>query len=107
MPPLSLLERHAFAKAETLTIFKRVWIWVIVGVGLGAALHGFVPDGWIASHLCRPMVVSAYMAVSHRHSLYSNATAVIPVMESLDCQWPARLGRHWHFNMSTVAAGFV
>ena len=50
-PSLSLAKRHAFAKEETLTIFKRVWLWVIVGVGLGAALHGFVPDGWLAAHL--------------------------------------------------------
>jgi uncharacterized membrane protein YraQ (UPF0718 family) len=50
-PHMSLSKRHAFAKDETLTIFKRVWLWVILGVGLGAALHGFVPDGWIASHL--------------------------------------------------------
>ena len=50
-PRLSLAKRHAFAKEETLTIFKRVWLWVIVGVGLGAALHGFVPDGWLAAHL--------------------------------------------------------
>ena len=48
---LSFKERHEFAKEESLEIFGRVWKWVIVGVGLGAALHGFVPDGWIEQHL--------------------------------------------------------
>ena len=41
---LSFSERHEFAKAEALEIFGRVWKWVIIGVGLGAALHGFVPE---------------------------------------------------------------
>jgi uncharacterized membrane protein YraQ (UPF0718 family) len=48
---LSFSNRHQFAKTEALEIFGRVWKWVIIGVGLGAALHGFVPDGWIAAHL--------------------------------------------------------
>ena len=48
---LSLKERHTFAKEEMLEIFGRVWKWVIIGVGLGSALHGFVPDGWIEEHL--------------------------------------------------------
>ena len=48
---MSIAERHDFAKTETLEIFGRVWIWVIIGVGLGAALHGFIPDGWIEQHL--------------------------------------------------------
>ena len=38
---LTASERHQFAKEESLEIFGRVWKWVIIGVGLGAALHGF------------------------------------------------------------------
>jgi uncharacterized membrane protein YraQ (UPF0718 family) len=75
---MSLSRRHAFAKDETLTIFKGVWFWVILGVGLGAALHGFVPDGRIAGQWWTvPVAVLAGIP------LYSNATGVIPVMESL------------------------
>ncbi|MEL7399825.1 MAG: permease, partial [Pseudomonadota bacterium] len=43
---LMFSERHQFARNETFEIFGRVWKWVILGVGLGAGLHGFVPDGW-------------------------------------------------------------
>lgn len=76
-PHMSLSKRHAFAKDETLTIFKRVWLWVILGVGLGAALHGFVPDGWIASHLGAGQWWSVPVAVLVGIPLYSNATGEI------------------------------
>ena len=104
-PSLSLAKRHAFAKDETLTIFKRVWIWVIVGVGLGAALHGFVPDGWIASHLGAGQWWSVPVAVLIGIPLYSNATAVNPVMESLIVNG-LPIGTTLAFCMSTVAASF-
>jgi hypothetical protein len=102
---LSLRERHQFAKAELFEIFSRVWKWVIIGVGLGAALHGFVPDGWIASHLGQGQWWSVPAAVLLGIPLYSNATGVIPVMESLITKG-LPVGTTLAFCMSTVAASF-
>lgn len=102
---LSLKERHAFAKAEMLDIFGRVWKWVIIGVGLGAALHGFVPDGWITEHLGDGQWWSVPASVLLGIPLYSNATGVIPVMESL-IQQGLPIGTTLAFCMSTVAASF-
>ncbi|AVJ83599.1 MULTISPECIES: permease [Enterobacter cloacae complex] len=102
---MSLSGRHAFAKDETLTIFKRVWFWVILGVGLGAALHGFVPDGWIASHLGAGQWWTVPVAVLAGIPLYSNATGVIPVMESLITNG-LPVGTALAFCMSTVAVSF-
>ena len=102
---LSLKERHAFAKEETLEIFGRVWKWVIIGVGLGSALHGFVPDGWIEDYLGNGQWWSVPSAVLLGIPLYSNATGVIPVMESLIKQG-LPIGTTLAFCMSTVAASF-
>jgi uncharacterized membrane protein YraQ (UPF0718 family) len=102
---LSLKERHNFAKEEMLEIFSRVWKWVIIGVGLGAALHGFVPDGWIQAHLGDGQWWSVPSAVLLGIPLYSNATGVIPVMESLITQG-LPIGTTLAFCMSTVAASF-
>ncbi|GHS73966.1 TPA: permease [Escherichia coli] len=102
---MSLSRRHAFAKDETLTIFKRVWFWVILGVGIGAALHGFVPDGWIASHLGAGQWWTVPVAVLAGIPLYSNATGVIPVMESLITNG-LPVGTALAFCMSTVAVSF-
>ncbi|EGL2796218.1 permease [Klebsiella pneumoniae] len=104
-PHMSLSKRHTFAKDETLTIFKRVWFWVILGVGLGAALHGFVPDGWIASHLGAGQWWTVPVAVLVGIPLYSNATGVIPVMESLITNG-LPVGTALAFCMSTVAVSF-
>lgn len=102
---LSLTERHRFAKDETLEIFGRVWKWVIIGVGLGAALHGFVPDGWIERYLGDGQWWSVPAAVLLGIPLYSSATGVIPVMESLIMNG-LPIGTTLAFCMSTVAASF-
>jgi uncharacterized membrane protein YraQ (UPF0718 family) len=104
-PVLSIKERHAFAKDETFDIFGRVWKWVIIGVGLGAALHGFVPDGWIEANLGDGEWWSVPSAVLLGIPLYSNATGVIPIMESLITQG-LPVGTTLAFCMSTVAASF-
>jgi uncharacterized membrane protein YraQ (UPF0718 family) len=102
---LSFMQRHQFAKDEMLEIFGRVWKWVIIGVSLGAALHGFVPDGWITEHLGDGQWWSVPAAVLLGIPLYSNATGVIPVMESLITQG-LPIGTTLAFCMSTVAASF-
>lgn len=103
--PLSLDERHQFAKAELFDILARVWKWVFIGVGLGAMLHGFVPDGWIEAHLGQGQWWSVPSAVVLGIPLYSNATGVIPVMESLITKG-LPVGTTLAFCMSTVAASF-
>ena len=102
---LSLKERHTFAKEEMFEIFGRVWKWVFIGVGLGAALHGFVPDGWLQQHLGAGQWWSVPAAVFLGIPLYSNATGVIPVMESLLTNG-LPIGTTLAFCMSTVAASF-
>ncbi|WP_434926267.1 permease [Shewanella sp. HL-SH8] len=102
---LTFKARHDFAKAELLDILTRVWKWVFIGVGLGAALHGFVPDLWFAANLGSGQWWSVPMAVLAGIPLYSNATGIIPVMESLIIKG-LPLGTTLAFCMSTVAASF-
>ncbi|CCK77649.1 Permease [Oleispira antarctica RB-8] len=102
---LSFKERHDFAKEELLDILGRVWKWVFIGVGLGAALHGFVPDTWFQENLGNGQWWSVPMAVLAGIPLYSNATGIIPIMESLIVKG-LPLGTTLAFCMSTVAASF-
>lgn len=102
---LTLKQRHQFAKEETFDIFGRIWKWVIIGVGVGAGLHGFVPDGWIEQYLGEGQWWSVLVAVLVGVPLYSNATGVIPVMESLITNG-LPVGTTLAFCMSTVAASF-
>ena len=94
--------RHSFAAGEVRTIFRRVWKWVIVGVALGAGLHGFVPQEWFAENLGTAQWWSSPLAVALGIPLYTNVTGMIPVMESLLLKGlPA--GTTLAFCMSTAA----
>lgn len=102
---LTWQQRHLFAKSETVDIFGRVWKWIIIGVALGAALHGFVPAGWLEANLGDGQWWSVPLAVLMGIPLYANATGVIPVLESLLLQG-VPLGTTLAFCMSTVAVSF-
>ncbi|MFQ6371558.1 permease [Shewanella sp. YIC-542] len=102
---LNWQQRHHFATAETKEIVGRVWKWVFIGVGLGAALHGFVPDGWVEAHLGQGQWWSVPLAVLIGVPLYSNVTGIVPVMESLLLHG-LPVGTTLAFCMATVAASF-
>ncbi len=102
-PRPGLPERHAFARAETIKIFRKVWLWVLIGVGLGARLHGYVPQDWFAAHLGAGQWWSVPLAVALGIPLYTNVTGIVPVMESLLLKG-LPLGTTLAFCMSTVAA---
>jgi uncharacterized protein len=104
-PKLSFRDRHAFAKQEALEIFGRIWKWILIGVGLGAALHGFVPDNWIAGHLGSGSWWSVPAAVLLGIPLYSNASGMIPVLETLLSKG-LPVGTGLALMMSTVGASF-
>ena len=102
-PKMGLMERHAFAYSETSSIFKKVWLWVIIGVGLGALLHGYVPQEWFTENLGAGQWRSDLVAVAIGIPLYTNVTGIIPIMESLLLKG-LPLGTTLAFCMSTVAA---
>jgi len=104
-PKLSYKDRHAFAKQELLDILSRVWKWVFIGVGLGAALHGFLPVSWVEANLGSGQWWSVPLSVFLGIPLYSNATGVIPIMESLITKG-LPVGTTLAFCMSTVAVSF-
>jgi hypothetical protein len=79
-----LSERHAFAWNEVTVIVKRIWIWIFIGIALGAAFHGFVPQAWVSATLADASNWwSVPAAVLIGVPLYSNATGVIPIIEAM------------------------
>jgi hypothetical protein len=102
---MTFSDRHKFAKDELFTIFARVWIWVLAGVGLGAVLHGVVPESFVVENLGTDQWWSVPAAVFLGIPLYSNATGIIPVAESLLAKG-LPVGTTLAFMMSTVAASF-
>lgn len=99
---LDMKQRHQFAKQETLEIFQRIWKWVFIGVGIGACIHGFIPQQWFQQHLGDGQWWSVPAAALMAIPMYVNATSIIPIMESLLLK-SLPLGTTLAFCMSAVA----
>ena len=95
--------RHAFAWSETLTILKRIWLWVVLGIGVGAIMHGYVPREWIIENLSADRWWTVPLAVAMGIPLYANASGIIPVVQSLLAKG-LPVGTALAFMMSVVAA---
>jgi len=99
---MNMRERHVFAKEETLTIFKRIWKWVIIGVAIGAVIHGAIPAEWFSENLGAKQWWSVPLATLLAIPMYVNATAIVPILESLLLKG-VPLGTTLAFCMSAVA----
>jgi len=80
---VTLQERHAFAWNEVTVIVKRIWHWIVIGIGVGALFHGYVPEAWVSEYLVDSNWWSVPAAVLMGVPLYSNATGVIPIIEAM------------------------
>ena len=75
--------RERYARDEAKDIIKRVWLYVLIGVGLGAGLHGYVPKEWFLENAGVDNPFAVPLAVLMGIPLYANATGIIPVAEVL------------------------
>jgi uncharacterized membrane protein YraQ (UPF0718 family) len=83
-------------------IIGRVWIYVILGIAVGAGIHGFVPEGVMASIMGKDSWWSVPLSVVIGVPMYSNAAGIIPVVEALLGKGAA-LGTVLAFIMSVIA----
>ncbi len=75
--------RFDFAKREVREIVGRIWKYVLAGIALGAILHGYVPAEWLAKQTAADNFLAVPLAALVGIPLYSSASGVIPVVESL------------------------
>ena len=86
-------------------IVGRVWVWMIVGIGVGAFIHGYVPNDVLASMMGRGQWWSVPVVVLIAVPIYSNAAGIIPVVVALLSKGAA-LGTVLAFMMSVIAISF-
>jgi len=94
--------RFALGRQEVRTILRKIWPYLLVGIGLGAAVHGWAPEG-LFTRLAgpgNPFAVPA--AVLLGIPLYSNAAGIMPLVEALAAKGLA-MGTVLAFMMSVVA----
>ena len=98
----SLRERVDAAIDEAKDIVRSVWLWVIVGVGIGAAIHGWVPEDFFFRFAGPDNPFAVIVATLAGVPLYVNGAGVVPIAEALWSKGMA-LGTTMAFMMSSIA----
>lgn len=82
-PALSQKERLAYAKDQVLTTFKKVFPYILVGVGIGAVIHNWIPEYWIEAVLGSNNPFGVILATIIGVPMYADIFGTIPVAEAL------------------------
>jgi len=80
---LTFKQRVKEAWDYTKDIFKKIWFYVLIGVGIGAFIHGYIPADFIASYAGANNPFAVIIAVLMGIPMYSNAAGVMPLVEVL------------------------
>ena len=96
------VERFEAGGRHLREIVGRVWPYVLVGIGLGAGIHGYVPEDFLASFMGADVWWAVPAAVLLGVPMYTNAAGIIPVVEALIGKGAA-LGTTLAFMMSVIA----
>jgi uncharacterized membrane protein YraQ (UPF0718 family) len=94
--------RVAAGREAVRDIVARVWPYVVGGIAVGAGIHGYVPQDFMASFMGRQAWWSVPLAVVIGIPLYSNAAGIIPIVQALLGKGAA-LGTVLAFMMSVIA----
>jgi len=98
---LAWKERVNRAVETTREIVRKVWLFVVVGIGIGAFIHGFVPQDALTGIMGKGAWWSVPVSVVLGVPLYSNAAGIIPIVSALLSKG-ASLGTALAFMMSVV-----
>ncbi len=76
-------ERRAFAWEQVVEIFSKVWKYVLLGVGIGAAIHNWIPAQWISTLLGQDHWYSVLIATIVGIPMYADIFGTLPIAEAL------------------------
>ena len=99
---MSLAERIEGGFASVREIVGKVWPYILAGIAIGAAIHGWVPQDYMASFMGKDAWWSVPLAVVIGVPMYTNAAGIIPIVQALLAKGAA-LGTVLAFMMSVIA----
>ena len=74
-----LKERLDYGYTESSSMVKKLWIWILIGVGLGAIIHNYIPSELIQGLIAKGGIFSVPIAVLLGVPIYANCVAIIPI----------------------------
>lgn len=101
LPEQTWPERFAYARGYVKEIVGKVWPYVVVGIGIGAIMHGYIPDDFLAQYAGASNPLAVPLAVLVGVPLYSNAAGVVPLIGVLT-QKGVSVGTSLAFMMAVV-----
>jgi uncharacterized membrane protein YraQ (UPF0718 family) len=99
---LTLAERIDAGLAAVRNIVGKVWPYILAGIAIGAGIHGWVPQDFMASFMGKDAWWSVPLAVLIGVPMYTNAAGIIPIVQALLAKGAA-LGTVLAFMMSVIA----
>lgn len=100
-PTLTQKDRVVFAKDQVVSTFKKVFPYILVGVGIGAVIHNWIPESWIQTVLGSKNPFGVFLAVLVGVPMYADIFGTIPVAEALLAKG-AQLGTILSFMMAVT-----
>lgn len=100
-PGLTVRERLAYAKDQMLGTFKKVFPYILVGVGIGALIHNWIPQSWVETALGSDNAFGVVLAALVGVPMYADIFGTIPVAEALLAKG-AQLGTVLAFMMAVT-----
>ena len=82
-PTLTKKDRVQYAKKQVIGTFKKVFSYILIGVGIGAVIHNWIPESWIESVLGSRNPFGVILATLVGIPMYADIFGTIPVAEYL------------------------
>jgi uncharacterized membrane protein YraQ (UPF0718 family) len=80
---MTFSERIQYAKTNTKDILKRIWLFIIIAIGIGGFIHGYVPENFLTQYAGPQNPFAVPVAVALGVPLYASAAGVIPIVYAL------------------------
>jgi len=100
-PTLTIRERLIYAKEQMVNTFKKVFPYILIGVGIGAVIHNWIPEEWIVTVLGNKNPFGVVLATLIGVPMYADIFGTIPIAEALFTKG-AQLGSVLSFMMAVT-----
>ena len=82
-PDLTILDRMVYARDQVFSTFKKVFPYILIGVGIGAVIHNWIPESWVEAVLGSRNPFGVVLATLVGVPMYADIFGTIPVAEAL------------------------
>jgi len=82
-PEMTRKDRLIYAKDQVLAIIRKVWLYILIGVAIGAAIHNWIPQDIIAAVLGQQNAFSVFIATGVGVPMYADIFGTLPIAEAL------------------------